>query len=205
MDNGVTVTGTGQASAPADRLQLILSVGCDADEVSTAIERLTSRTDAVLTALRDRGLTGSDVQTSGLHVHRGYEQQVRETPTYRATHQITVASRDLDGFGALVDACVQAAGNDLGLDHVGFDVADQEELLAQAREAAFADARGKAEHLARLAGRTLGPIQSVSHGGHDLGGPPAPFAARSAATAELAVAPADHTANASLTVQWAWA
>lgn len=207
MDNGVTVTGNGQASAPADRLRLMLSLGCEAADVSTAVTRLGQRTEAVLTALRQRGLAGTDVQTTGLSAHPAYDKMGMEArgTGYRATHMLTVTSSDLDGFGGLIDTCLEAAGNDLSLDHVGFEITDRSALLAQAREAAFADARAKAEHLAGLAGRELGGIESVSQAGPDFGGGVPLGGHRASMNASLAVAPAEHTVDASLTVRWSWA
>lgn len=206
MDNGVTVNGTGKASAPADRLRLMLSLGCEAADVSTAVTRLGQRTEAILTALRAHGISGNDVQTTGLNAHPSYDKMGMEARSsgFRATHAITVTSSDLDGFGELIDTCLEAAGNDLGLDHVAFEVADPSALLVQAREAAFADARATAEHLAALAGRGLGGIESVSQTGPDFGGG-IPLAAPSAMKADLAVAPAEHVTGVSLTVRWSWA
>lgn len=206
MDNGVTVTGTGQASAPADRLRLMVRIGCQAADVSTAVTRLGQRTETVLTALREHGLGGSDLQTTGVSVHPAHDAMGMPAPGagFRADHTLTVISRDLSDFGELIDTCVTSAGNDLTVDHVAFDIADPSALLAQAREAAFADARAKAEHLATLAGRELGGIESVSQTGPEFGGG-IPLGGRNAMKADLAVAPAEHTAEVALTIHWSWA
>ena len=75
---------------------------------------------------------------------------------YTAYQNLSVTVRDAALVGALVDAFAGVAGNALTIDHIGFDVADPQPLLARARESAFADARAKAEQYAALAGRELG-------------------------------------------------
>ena len=54
---------------------------------------------------------------------------------YRASHSLTVTTADLTGFGRLLNAAVDAVGNNLGLDHLQFDVEDKSPLLDQARRA----------------------------------------------------------------------
>jgi len=54
----------------------------------------------------------------------------------------------------------------LGVDvHAAFTVADAGSLESQARAAAMADARGRAEQLAQLVGAELGPVVQISEGG----------------------------------------
>ena len=125
---------------------------------------------------------------------------------YRASHSMTVTTKDLTGFGRLLNAAVDAAGNDLGLDQLQFDVAEKKPLLDQARELAFAQARAKAAHLAALAGQSLGSIAAVTETyGH------APFVLQSARKAseaydsELRLTPGEQTIEVSLDVRWHWA
>jgi len=62
---------------------------------------------------------------------------------------------------------VAAVGDDIRVHGVGLQVDDDDELRRQARDAAFADAREKAEQYASLAGRALGPVRSIDEsGGH---------------------------------------
>ena len=62
---------------------------------------------------------------------------------------------------------------------------DPSAALAQAREAAFADARAKAEHLAALADATLGQVEAVAEGGGAGPVPPGGFAAMAKADVGL--------------------
>ena len=57
------------------------------------------------------------------------------------------------------------AGDRLSIDHVALEVAETGDAERMAREAAFADARAKAEHLAAQAGGALGGVVSIAEGG----------------------------------------
>lgn len=205
MDSGITVTGTGQASAPADLLHLRLSVGHDAGDVAAAVSAVAQRTDAVTAALREHGVAEADIHTSAVSVFPQYADAM-QVAGYRASHTLTVATTDLDGFGRLLKAAIDAAGNDLAVEQLTFDVTDKAPLLVAARQAAFEQAREKATELAGLAGRPLGEIQAVEEalGGNSPFGRAAKTADVSFA-AELAVTPGEQNIEASLTIHFAWA
>jgi uncharacterized protein YggE len=207
MDSGITVTGAGSAAAPADLLRVSLGVGHEAGDVAAAVEHVGVKTAAVTAALRAQGVEEGDIRTTGVQVFPAYAIEPARVETYRASHSISVAIKDLDGFGRLLTAAVDAAGNDLTVDHVGFDVADKTGLVVQAREAAFEDARDRAEHLARLAGRALGRLESVEesplHG--PVGLPIARASKVSLAPFDFGVEPGRQTVEVALTIRWSWA
>lgn len=203
MDSGITVTGTGQATAPADLLRLRLSVGHDAGDVAAAVSAVAQRTDAVTAALREHGVAEADIRTSAVSVFPQYVEAM-QVAGYRASHTLTVATSDLDGFGRLLKAAIDAAGNDLAVEQLSFDITDRTPLLVAARRAAFEQAREKAAELAALAGRPLGAIQAVEEtpdGNQPVGGS---ARAEVAFAADLAVSPGEQTIAASLTVHWGW-
>jgi hypothetical protein len=65
---------------------------------------------------------------------------------------------------------------------LAFQIEEPRQLEEQAREKAMADARARAEGLARLAGVRLGPIVSIqeSHGGVPMPGPVMMYKAQAA-------------------------
>ena len=205
MDSGITVIGTGRTTAPADLLRLTLSVGHDAADVAAAVAQVAERTDTVKAALQEQGVALTDIETSSVSVYPQYKEGMPEAG-YRASHQMTVTTKDLTGFGRLLNAAVDAVGNALGLDHLQFDVADKKPLLDQARELAFAQAREKAAQLAALAGQDLGSIAAVSET-HGHGGPIGDmYAAKSlSGGGGIDVSPGEQTIEVSLSVCWNWA
>jgi uncharacterized protein len=206
MNPGITVIGAGSAAAPADLLRLTLGVGCDAGDVADAVDAVGGKTAAVVAALRGQGVGEGDIRTTGVQVFPNYGNEPMRVETYRASHSITVSTKDLDGFGRLLTAAIDAAGNDLTVDQVSFDVADKSALLVSAREAAFEDARERAAHLARLAARSLGALEAVEE--TPAHGPIVPVYAQRASlspTANFEVEPGMQSVEVALSVRWSWA
>lgn len=174
MDQGVTVTGVGTVAVTPDRLRARLRLSCSADGVAAAVTTLTERTDVVVATITEYGISRSDVLSSGLYVEPRWDRHERQVEGYVATHRITVTLDDSSDFGPLITALAGVAGNDLGVDGIEQFVSDRPVERQQAREAAFANAHDRAEHLAGLAGRRLGPVTWVNEhhpdarGGHDL-------------------------------------
>ncbi|WP_437930115.1 SIMPL domain-containing protein [Sorangium sp. So ce291] len=79
---------------------------------------------------------------------------------YRVSNTVTAVIRDLDRVGPVIDAVAAAGANNVW--GVSFDVDKTDPLEAQAREKAIADARARAEALARLQGVTLGRVVAIS-------------------------------------------
>jgi uncharacterized protein YggE len=92
-----------------------------------------------------------------------------------------VRVRDVSRVGEVIDRCAEAAGDAATVDSVTFSVEDESALSGRARELAWSDAQVKAEHLATLAGRSLGPVVSVVESATR---PPGPFPMGLAAMAE---------------------
>ncbi|AUX30784.1 MULTISPECIES: SIMPL domain-containing protein [Sorangium] len=79
---------------------------------------------------------------------------------YQVSNTVMVVIRNLDQVGAVLDAAVATGANNVW--GVTFGIDKTEPLEAQAREKAIADARARAEALARLQGVSLGPVVAIS-------------------------------------------
>ncbi|WP_437783657.1 SIMPL domain-containing protein [Sorangium sp. So ce1097] len=79
---------------------------------------------------------------------------------YQVSNTVTAVIRNLDQVGAVLDAVVAAGANNVWGISFGLDKTDA--LEAQAREKAIADARSRAEALARLQGVSLGRVVAIS-------------------------------------------
>lgn len=193
------VTGSGAATAPPDRLDLHVAVALLRADVGTALSDLADRVRSLGAALRAADVDGADVQTTGSNVYEETDQQGARTG-FRATQDLRVRLRDPAAASAVVAAAVDAVGDDFRLGHIAWSIADESELATRAREAAFADAREKAEHLARLAGGSLGELRrSVEGSGH---GGTSKLAATRAGGADFAAEPGECRVEVSLTVRW---
>jgi uncharacterized protein YggE len=96
------------------------------------------------------------------------------------SNNITVKVRSIDKVGSVLDAAVNAGGNDIRVNGVWFTVDDPEKVSGDARRAAVANARAHAEVLAQAAGVTLGRARMIVEGGSGGIIPPGAVAAPSA-------------------------
>jgi len=134
-----------------------------------------------------------------LNVHPAHDHQ-GQPEGFEARHALMIGCADLTAAGALLAQLARHVGNRLSVDGISLEVTDEAPAVGLAREAAFADARARAEHLARLAGGTLGQALTVSEGG-GAGGPHARFA-EVAKFADAALEPGETSISASVTVTW---
>ena len=90
----------------------------------------------------------------------------------------------------------------LGASRVALSVGDPAAAMTEAREAAFAEARARAEHLAGLADATLGKVKEVAEG---AGAPVARQAEAFAMKADVGFSPGQTVLTSTVTVTWALA
>jgi uncharacterized protein YggE len=206
MDAGVRVAGAGSVSGVPDVLRVMFGVEVVEADVAAAVAKVGELTEAVMAALRAHGVEESQLGTSAVNVFQHYREPGTDV-AYQASHTIQVESKDLTGFGTLLNAAVDAAGNGLTMNGLQFDIEDKSELLAQARELAFQQARAKAEHLAALAGYSLGSVTSIreSQSPYPIHRAAANASRKANFDASVNVTPGDSSVEVTLEVQFAWA
>jgi hypothetical protein len=154
--------------------------------VNNALDAANNDIAKVTAALKKHGVADKDIQTSGLNINPHWDQN---TPNhingYDVSESLTVQLRKLIDAGAAISDAAAAAGNATRIDGVSFDIEDNTALLNQARDAAFADAKAKAEEYAKLAGRSLGKVSQVSET-TDSAPRPIPYMAAPMASAGVA-------------------
>lgn len=169
-DEGITVHGVGRIAGEPDVLRISIGVETERPEVQDALDDNNAAAERVLAALQEAGVADEDIQTSEFSIHPRIDHRRDEAPElrgYAVRNLVEVALRDLDRAGQVLAAAVDAGGSAARVRGVRFALEDNSDLLEAAREAAFADARTKAEHYARLAGRELGPLVAMTETGAD--------------------------------------
>jgi len=119
--------------------------------------------DAVMAALKKQGIADKDMQTSGFSVwtDQAYAPDgTRGEISYRVSNQVNVTIRDLDKVGSVLDAAMEAGANSIY--GVTFSLDDNTPAQSDARKKAVANARDKAQELAKLTDLKLGNVVSVS-------------------------------------------
>jgi uncharacterized protein YggE len=132
--------------------------------VEEATNQNATTIEQIMTALDEMGIAAEDIQTSnyGLWAEQRYDEEegTQSISGYHVTNQVNVTIRNINNVGDVLAAVTNAGANSIY--GVSFSVDDTAVLEAQAREAAIADARARAQSLADLAGVELGDIQMIT-------------------------------------------
>jgi uncharacterized protein YggE len=201
----VSVTGTGSAEAVPDLLTLSIGVECRRETVAEAYGDAGTRSAAITSALRQHGVDSTDMSTSGLNVRAevNWQEGHGQTVTgYLASSMLTIRIRTLSASSEILAAAVAAGGDDVRLNGLTLGFADPTAVEAQAREAAWQDARTTAEHYAALSGAGLGRVLSLTQ--HAGAQPPVPVAKmqRVVAAGSLTVEAGESGVTAMVGVVW---
>jgi len=183
----VIVIGEGSVSVAPDHARLSGGVTTRAKTVKEATDANSKLMNAVTAALIDAGIADKDIQTSRFSIQPVYAQPQPQTEPrlngYSVSNQVSVNVRQIAKLGETLDRMVAAGATDVG--NVAFLIADPSKALDQAREAAVADARRKAELYARASGLTLGGVAWITEDSSYT--PPMPMAGLRAAAVKAAV------------------
>jgi len=166
----VTIEGHGEIMAAPDMARINSGVTTQGATAREALDANTAAMAELIAALKAAGIEARDIQTSGFSVNPNYvytderdENGYTLPPRingYQVSNTVTVTVRKLDALGSILDKSVTVGANTVN--GVSFSVADPSELYNEARKAAFADARAKAELYATAAGGKLDEIITIS-------------------------------------------
>lgn len=172
-ETGISVTGSGKASAAPDLAVLSLGVEAFAASVAEARDQAAGAMDQVVNLLLASGIAEKDIQTRHFNISPRYtsreitrclgadqtdcfKDRERIIIGYQVTNQLSVQVRDLDEVGTLIDQVTAAGGDLIRFQGVSFSIEDTKALEIEAREAAAADLMAKATQIADLTGVALG-------------------------------------------------
>ncbi|NDV01969.1 SIMPL domain-containing protein [Pseudoroseicyclus tamaricis] len=197
-----TVTGTGEAAAKPDMAIITVGVEHRAESAEAALDAVSAGLAPVIEQLRAAGIPAADIQTSGLRLdaQMNYEVTPPEQTGFVAGSTLTVRIEGVEGTGELIDELVGEGANQLY--GISFGLSDSAAALEEARRAAVADARERAELYAEALGVTLGPIAGFSEGGGMGGGPVPVPEMRMMDAGSMPVAGGELSVSASVTISW---
>jgi uncharacterized protein len=199
----VIVIGEGSVHVAPDTAQIRGGVTTKGKTVKEATDANSKVMAAITAALLSAGIAQSDIQTAQFSIQPVYappQPQIEpKLSGYSVSNQITVTVRALGQVSDALDRMVDAGATDIG--NVSFLHSDPAKALDQAREAAVADARRKAELYAHASGFTLGRVAWLTE---DTGMmPPAPmpmFRAQASMAAPVPISAGEDTLRVRITV-----
>ncbi len=163
--NTISISGQGEVFAVPDMGEFSVTVREDADTVAEAQEAATEKINAVLAYLDEAGVEEKDIKTVSYNVNPKYEW-IQERCVegicpggkqnlvgFEVYQMVSVKVRDTKKAGELLSGVGSRGASEVS--GLSFTIDDEDELRAEAREMAIAEAQEKAEMLASELGVTL--------------------------------------------------
>ena len=161
----IVVTGEGKVVVKPDIAQISISVVTEDKTVNKVIKANTDKMNGVIEKMKTLGIDEKDMTTSGYNLNPIYNYPENLPPVitgYSLDQTLSLKIRNLDLVDNVIDdATVAGANNVYGLT---FKLDDDTDVMNQAREKAFAEAKTKADMMAKAAGVKLGDVYTFSEG-----------------------------------------
>jgi uncharacterized protein YggE len=160
----VIVVGEGSITLAPDSARIRSGVSTNAKTVKEASDANAKLMANIIATLADGGVAKKDIQTSEFTIEPVYASPPSpggpKLSGYRVSNQVNVTIHEISQVGEILDRLVKAGATDAG--NIAFLVSDREKALDQAREAAIANARHKADLYARASGLSLGRVAWIT-------------------------------------------
>ena len=163
----ISISGHGEVRAVPDLAVVSIGVTSQGATAREALDINTKAMKALLDTLKTAGIDARDMATSNFSVgpRLDYGNNNGQSPKvvgYDVNNMVTVTVRKIEDLGGLLDVAVTTGSNTIN--GVSFSVSKPEAMLDDARKAAVADAKHKADIYAAAGGFKLGNIISLSEG-----------------------------------------
>lgn len=190
-ENTITVSGVGSVTAVPNEAQMSFGVETRRPTAQAAVAANADAMRKVINALRQAG--AREIATQWVSVYP-YSREDGTIDGYAASNSVSAVS-DVGDAAALIDAAAEAGANQVS--GPGMSSSNAEELYRQALAKAVAEARERAQVLAKAAGRSLGEISAIVEGS---GAMPLPYAERAALDASTPILPGEQETTATVSV-----
>lgn len=175
--NTITVSGEGEVFAVPDTGEFSVTIQEEAKDVSAAQEVATKKTNAIIDYLKAAGVAEKDIKTTDYSVYPQYDwvngvckegaaycpPGKQELRGFQVSQTLSVKVRDTQKAGELLSGVGQKGASQVS--GLSFTVDDEDALTAEAREKAIADAKAKADELARQLGVSVVRVVGFSENG----------------------------------------
>jgi uncharacterized protein YggE len=200
----ITISATGSTNVVPDAVRITATVSVIGKTSKEALATASTTSSAVRKALSANKIASKDVATQSVSVFPEYTYPANGTPVlsgYRASQSFDITVRAASTAGTVVDALVDAGGDNLQVNSASPFVLDNDKATETARASAVARAKAKANSYAKLLGVKLGKVIYL-----DETSTPAPFpifsAAAKAEDSATQIDLGEQKVTVSVTVRW---
>ena len=198
----VTVVGSGQVQGVPDTLTADVGIEFSAPDVTAAMDKTNARQQAVINALAGAGVDRKDISTTDVNLQPQYDSSSGALTGYRADNSIRVKIHPADSASHVLAVIIGAGGDATRINSVSYSIADDSQLVKDARARAFQDAKDRAQQYAQLSGLRLGKVISISEQSGGAAPTLAPAPPRGAMPSNVPLEPGQQTVSFSVTAIW---
>ncbi len=164
--NTISVSGKGEVFVKPDIAKISVSVEKEAVSVLEAQNQATEAINKITAFLKESGIEDKDIKTTNYNIYPQYdylEKTGRVFRGYIVGQTLEVKIRKIDEAGKILAGVTQAGANQVG--GISFAIDDEEAAKRDARQKAIADAKTKAEQLAKDLGVKIVRLVNFSESG----------------------------------------
>lgn len=154
------VSGTGKAASAPDKAKINLGITESAATIEAAQERVNTKAEAIINALKTAGADEKDIKTTNYFINPNYAPEGMRVTGYNVSQNLDVEV-DVKNINKVIDSATTNGANLAGGITFTLNDSKKTELENEARKEAVANAKKKAESLAGAAGIKLGRIVDV--------------------------------------------
>lgn len=174
MESTISVTGEAKSKQKNQIASYNAGVNLVKDKREEATKEMNTKMLALTESLKAFGIKPEDIKTTGLNYYQNPENAgtypgAPKPGVWNVSSNVEIILRDVDKANALADLLSSSGANNInGPNFMMDDTKDAEKGLV---DLAMANAREKAEAMAKAGGRSLGRVVSVYESGGSMGYP----------------------------------
>ena len=148
----ISVTGTGETQVAADTAVISLGVSAQDKDVLAAQKKVNKTIASIRKALIDKGASEDCIHTDYMNIYAVYDysNDQEQLTAYNANSTLAVKVTDMESVGTLIEASFSAGANTLN--GITFSASNTDKAKKESLRKAVADAKAKAEILAKASG-----------------------------------------------------
>jgi uncharacterized protein YggE len=202
----ITISADGTVKVEPDAVRINAAISIVGATSKGAMSSVATSAAAVRNAFLTNGVAAKDIATQSVTIYPEYQYTTDKGSVligYRATQNFVTNIRKAGTAGVVVDAIVNAGGDNLQLNGVTPFVLDSTKSTTAARAAAVKNAKAKASSYASLLGIKLGKVNYLIENSSPVSYPPimSPVAKDAVGGTQIDLGLQDVTV--SITIQWA--
>jgi uncharacterized protein YggE len=157
----ITVVGHGEIKITPDVARVTIGVQSEGKDAATALADNTTKMQALIDAIKKAGIAENDIQTVGFSIYPtyNYDSPTPQITGYQVSNAVNVKVA-IAGAGNLLDQVVAVGANNVS--NIAFEVSNPEQAMAEARKAAMADAKARADQFAGAGNAKVGAVLVIS-------------------------------------------